>query len=50
MLILNDEGEARRMVVRKMHGTEYLLVELGKFPAKAKKDWHCGYEIYVREK
>lgn len=23
---------------------------MGKFPAKAAKDWHCGYEIYVREK
>ena len=50
MLILNDEGEARGMIVRKMDGKEHLLVELGKFPAKAKKGWHCGYEIYVREK
>jgi len=48
--IFNNEAEARQMVVRKVGGKDYLLVEIGNFPDKAANDWHCGYEIYVREK
>lgn len=50
MLILNNEAEARRMTIRNLDGKEYLLVEIGNFPEKAGKDWHCGYDFYVREK
>jgi hypothetical protein len=49
MIIDNIEGEARRMRLQKANGKTFLLLELGNFPEKAGKGWHCGYMVYVKQ-
>jgi hypothetical protein len=49
MIIDNIAGEARRMKLQQANGKTFLLLELGNFPEKAGKGWHCGYMIYVKQ-
>ena len=50
LLILSNEGEARKMEVRKIGGEEYLMVEIGGFAELAENERdHPGYDIYKRE-
>ena len=51
MLIDNNLGEARKMELKNINGTTYLLVEKGGFDKPdTPEGWHCGLDIYKKVK
>ena len=49
MLIKFNEGEACKMIVQKVDGDEFLLIERGGFEESVEKGKHPGYLIYRKE-
>ncbi len=49
-LVVLSADEARKMEVKKIDGTEYLLVEEGDFPDSPEDDWAPKYILYERMK
>jgi hypothetical protein len=49
MLIDNNLGEARKMMLQNVDGKTYLLVEKGNFDKPdTPEGWHCGYNVYKK--
>ncbi|HKK19293.1 MAG TPA: DUF6288 domain-containing protein [Opitutales bacterium] len=50
LLVSNNDAEARKMVIRKIDGDDYLLLEKADFASMIEKEnEHTGYDIYIRE-